>query len=365
MKIKKIVLFVFAILIVLLLFSEIIYSAQVDFETIEKKSLEAREILKKENLGFRRENKKSNSRIVSRDIVFAVYLPETDIKVIRLEVAVPKSLRDNSFKFKVLTSGFNVERLTGKGITRLEFGVDGFVVLDSRHLHLEKSRTSPRDLFYAPYSDFFQDEYFTKKGSNFYKNIMRESQEELCATGAKSKSYPEKLLCEVFPDHWLLTLGAIEQMDDGEFFKRPKYSVKKFLAHIARNGENAFYYSVSQDGARGLMQFMNSKKYPTYNQTKKDCPEIDLIADFEKGTADMKNSIKFAICLADSNLSKMPKSAKEEFLEDPFKGGEAVAAAHNGGLGRALNFLKGKKIPKETQNFIKKYKETWKILERL
>lgn len=361
---KKAILFVFAILTILLMFTEIVYSAQIDFETIEKKSLEAREILKKENLGFRKESKKQSSRIVFRDIVLAVYSPKSDIKIVCLDVAVPKSLRDNSFKFKVVTSGFKVERMAGKGITRLEFEVEGFVVLDSRHLHLEKSRTSPRDLFYAPYSDFFQDEYFTKKGSDFYKNMIRESQEELCATGAKSKTFLNKLLCEVFPDQWLLTLGSIEQMDDGEFFKRPEYSVKKFLAHIARNRENAFFYSVSQDGARGLMQFMNSKKYPTYNQTRKNCPEIGLIADFELATADMKNSIKAAICFADTNLSKFPENAKKKFLEDPFVGGEVVAAAHNGGLGRALNFLKRKKIPKETQGFIKKYRETWKILER-
>src|SRR3989344_3552453 len=337
-----------------------------DFEVLEKRSVEAREILKKDSVYFRRANKSAKSRIVSRDILLAVGSPSVDeINTIRLAVEVPISTRGSSFKFKTVTPGYIVERISGAGITRLIFKVtdkitnEEFTVWDSRHLHLENQRTSPRDLFYFPYSDVFQQEYFTEKGFLFYKNITRESQNELCASGAKSKAYPEKLLCEVFPDHWLLTLGAIEQMDDGEFFKNSDYSVNKFLTHIARNSSEAFFYSVSVDGARGLTQFMNSKRFPTYNQTRIDCPEIKLISDFEKGMADMKNSIKSAICLADMNLSKFPDSAKKKFLEDPFYGGEAVAAAHNGGLGRALNYLRGKKIPKETQNFIKKYKETW------
>lgn len=352
------------------IFLSIIFLQTLNAEIIEKKSLEAREILKKEAISFARADKNAKSRIISRDILLAVGFPSVEeIKVIKLMVEVPKSSRGSGFKFKVVTPGYNVERISGAGITRLIFRVtdkntnNELIVWDSRHLHLEKQKTSPRDLFYFPYSDFFQDEYFTKMGFEQYSRIIRESQSELCETGAKSRAYPEKLLCEVFPDLFLKTLGEIEQTDDGEFFVNSEYSVNKFLAHVARNGQNAFFYSTSVDGARGLMQFMNSKRFPTYNQTKKDCPKVGLVSDFEKGVADMKNSIKAAICLADKNLSQFPQSAKEKFLEDPFVGGEAVAAAHNGGLGRALNYLKGKKIPKETQNFIKKYKETWKILK--
>ena len=349
-----------------LLIFGLIFFQNIDPAVLEQKSLEAREIINKESVGFKRATKSPNSRIVSRDILLAVYsLADDVIKFVRLEVAVSRSIRDTSFNFKILTPGVWVERLNGKGVTRLEFDVGiNSIVLDSRHLHLENQRKSPRDLFYFPYSDTFQDEYFTKIGFERYKNITRESQNELCATGAKSRAYKDKLLCEVFPDQWLMTLGAIEQMDDGEFFDDSEYAVKKFLAHVARNGENAFYYSVSVDGARGLMQFMNSRRFPTYNQMRKACPQIGLISDFELATANMKNSIKAAICLADLNLAGMPESAKNKFLRDAFAGGEVVAAAHNGGLGRALNFLRGRRIPKETQNFVKKYKETWNILER-
>lgn len=337
----------------------------IDPEILEKKSLEARELLSKESLGFQRAGKSRNSKIISRDILFAAYSRiEDKIFLVRLEIVVPKDPRDNSFNIKSITSGFNAQRLAGRGITRFEFkvlkmggrGTEELLVLDSRQLHLEFQRTSPRDLFYFPYSDIFQHEYFTTKGFDRYSNIIRESQEELCKIGAKSRAYPEKLLCEVFPDQVFLTLGAIEQMDDGEFFADPEYSVKKFLAHMARNGKDAFSYSVSMDGARGLMQFMNSKRIRTYDLVWRKYLEVGLLYNFEKGSADMKNSIKAAICLADINLAQLSKGAEKNF--------EAIIVAHNAGVGRAKRFLKGRSIPKETQNFLKKYHGTLKILGR-
>src|SRR3989344_1400843 len=102
----------------------IILTQGIDSEILEKKSLEAREILKQEKVSFRRASKSSNSRIVSRDIVLATYSQfQNSIKVVRLEVVVPKSLNNSSFNFKVVTSGLDVERIAGKGIIRLEFKV--------------------------------------------------------------------------------------------------------------------------------------------------------------------------------------------------------------------------------------------------
>ena len=360
------------------LIMSIMLAQNVDPLVLEQKSLEAREILQQNPVKYR----VRNGRIIAREILIAVYNSLLDsIGLARIEVPVPSA---KPFSFNLLTPDFLVEHISGSQIIRLRFNIFDqdaniqLIALDSRHIHTERQRREARDLFYRPYSDIFQEDYFTQKGWSFYKSIVRESQEELCATGAKSRAYPEKLLCEVFPDHLLLTLGAIEQMDDGEFFADPDYSVKKFLAHVARNGADAFFYSTSVEGARGLMQFMNSKKIGTYDLVRKKYPEVNLISDFEKGTADMKNSIKAAICLADMNLEELPQNARDRFETDWFLGGIFVATAHNGGSGRALRlwreFEKGlidfddfkpKKglLPKETENFIKKYIAVWKILE--
>ncbi len=364
------------ILILALLFSQ-----NIDSATLEKKSIEAREILKKENVSFRRAGKAKNSRIVSRDILLAVYSQKTEmIDIIRLEVSVPKSLRDSNFNFKVVGFTYGVQRIAGKGITRLEFDVfknetlEDVIVLDSRHLHLEKNRSSPRDLFYFPYSDIFQNNYFTKNGKETYFDIISEAVEELCDTETKSLAFSDKLLCKTIPISFLTVLGAIEQTDDGEFFSNSAYALKKFSTHIARNNEKAFSYSVSVDGARGLMQFMNSSKIGTYNLVRKKYPKAKLIADFEKGTADMKNSIKAALCLADMNLAGMPDGFFWLMIKNPKIGGAILSSAHNGGLARARKLYsehKKKKInwdkfslsknvlPKETENFVKKYLKTY------
>ena len=347
-----------------------------------EKSNEARELLKESGVGFRRANKKISSVIVSRDILLVVSDKNCQkIKLVRLEV---NALSRNRFEFKVITSGYNVERISGAGITRLIFKVtdkdtgEELIVWDSRHLHLEKQRTSPRDLFYFPYSDAFLSQDIIDLGTVNLFEIMEKSKAELCATGTKSKAYPDKLLCEVIPDLWLATLGAIEQTDDADFFSDNQKAISKFLIHVARNKENAFYYSVSADGARGLMQFMNSRRIDTYNDVKRRYPAVKLISDFEKGTADMKNSIKAAICLADLNLSSLPIRARDLFLKNPNIGGTFIAAAHNGGAGRArtlwrefergtINFSNFKTtrrvLLKETENFVNKYLVFWKILE--
>ena len=54
-----------------------------DPEILEKKSFEAREILKQEEVSFRRANKNSNSRIVSRDIILAAYSQVYDETILK------------------------------------------------------------------------------------------------------------------------------------------------------------------------------------------------------------------------------------------------------------------------------------------
>ena len=362
-----------------------------DTDFVRAKSKEARELLRQETIGYRTGGVGKKFRIVNRDIMLAAYSPVRDtIDLVHLVVDVPQP--KNDFVFRVATSGYIVERLAGRGITRLMFRVvagDGeeLLVLGSRHLHLEH-QTIPRDLFYAPFSDDFLDapreDGFVNEGYKKFFSIIREAKSELCATGAKSKAYPDRLLCIVAPDQWLATLGSIEQTDDAQFFSDScgvpqcdRREIEKVMVHIARNGESAFGYSISADGARGLMQFMDSARIPTYRSMRKQYKDAGLTADFEHGSAEMKNSIKSAICLLDYHLTQLPSAVRELFLKDPKRGGAFVAAAHNAGFGHAKKMftasLKNKidwntftlpprTIPKETIGFIRKYLRTWEIL---
>ena len=356
----------------------------VDFSVLEKKSAEAREILKKESTTFKRAGKGKNSRIVSRDILLAVgSLSADEIKVIRLVVNVPKSTRDRSFKFKVATPGFDVERISGAGITRLIFKVtdkdtkEELVVWDSRHLHLENQRTSPRDLFYFPYSKYFLREEVISAGSEFLSGSIEEVRQKVCQKQIMSRALPEKPMCLVYTDidKYLYALGASEQTDDGEFSADSENSLSKFLVHVGRNRENAFYYSISEDGARGLMQFMNKKGNMTYKWVRDSYPEAGLIPDFEKGTANFQNSLLAAWLLFDLNISKISGEARNLILINPKLGGFLGASSHNAGWKRGgkrlfVEIVSGKitaetkdfsksGIPRETKVVLKKFSLLW------
>jgi hypothetical protein len=366
----------------------LIFFQTIDANIVEKKSLEAREILKKESVYFRRAGKSTKSRIVSRDILLAVGSPSADkINTVRLSVEVPKSTHGGSFKFKTVTPGYNIERTSGLGITRLIFKVtdkntnEELIVWDSRHLHLENQRTSPRDLYYFLYSDYFLQEDVTREGSDFLSGSIKEVQKEICQKKIMSRAFPGKSICDIYGDigKYLYALGASEQIDDGEFSKSSDYSISKFLVHVGRNKEQAFYYSVSADGARGLMQFMNKKRNMTYKWVKDSYPEAEFISDFEKGTADFKNSLMAGWLLFDLNISKLSNDARSLVLISPKLGGFLGAAAHNAGWKRGAKrlfaeIITGKitvetkdfgksKVPKETRGFLNKFSYVWDTVQ--
>ena len=342
---------------------------------------------------------KRGSSIVSRDIALAAYSQKRDaVEIIRLEVTVPQSVRDSRVILRVTTPGYFVERVSGKAVVRLVFRAtdshdEKLIILDARHLHLEQQKY-PRDLFYAPFDEVFIDPTFMNEGQRELLRIISEARRELCKTIARSRAYPEMPLCEVIPDQAIASLALSEQMDDGEFFgtgcKEPTctmYTMAKALSHIARNHEYAFGYSISADGARGILQFMNSRRIPTYSVVRKKYPEVGLTADYEQGTANIKNSIKAAICLFDMNLAELPEDAREAFKKDPVKWSVLGAAAHNAGAGKAIRlygelrkhktfsevdwprdtyfenaFLRAGVVPKETIGFLKKYELVYQAM---
>ncbi len=365
------------------------HAQRISPDFLREKSQEARVLLEQIPVKYYGSGKGKNFKPRTREIVLAAYSLERDtVETIKIETPIVQ--KKNSFAFTVKTPGYRVARLSGRGVTRLIFDVadasgEQMIVLDSRFMHFE-NKISPRDLFYAPYADSFIQESFILEGYEYLFRTVREAQNELCAANVLSRAYPGKRVCEVIPDLWFATLGLIEQTDDGEFFGRAcvghvgcdEVAVWKALVHIARNHEQAFSYSVSVDGARGFMQFMNTRRIPTYRSMRARYPEALLHEDFEKGTADMKNSIKAAACLLDFNLSLLPEAARAQFLANPKIGGAYGAAAHNGGAGSAqrlygavakqpsFSWTKFKAprrtVLRETEGFIKKYLRTWDIL---
>ncbi len=357
-------------------------------EVILAKSAQARSLLSQEAPQLHRQKRGARQVVVGRDILLAVYSSSRDaIEVVRLVAHVPQPR--NRFIFSVATPGFRVEWIRGRGVVHLAFRVtdswgEELTLLDSRHVLAPGGNWS--DVYYFPYTDVLQQKFFAEGGSDFFLSKIAEAKEELCGLRVKSQAFPGKLVCEVFPDELLFSIALIEQIDDREFGGAcpadncREYAVDKALVHLALNRENAFRYNVSRTGARGIMQFMNTRRIPTYRSMVRRYPEARLIEDYLSGTADIKNSLKAALCLLDWHLSILPQGVRDIFLENPRRGGIFSLVSYNAGpddAQRLYNVFERQRLSlddveilrrvlkRETFGYITKYRGVWEIIERL
>ncbi|MDA1334946.1 MAG: hypothetical protein O2794_02950 [bacterium] len=283
-------------------------------------------------------------------------------------------------RLDVLTLGYSVEWTEGRGITRFSFKIvndatgERLILIAGKHWMHE----SQSEEIYFPYSDDILTDKIVERGANFFLRAIREAQLELCALQVKSQAYPEKRLCQVFPDELIFNIALIEQIDDEEFFgvcpdaqdvhpenqifnSCAEYSIYKALVHYAQNRERAFSFVSSRAGARGAMQFMRR----SYHMTRFLYPDANLDADYARGMRDLNNGIKAAVCLLDYYLSLMPQGAIALFSKDPRTAGIYPIVAYNGGPSKAkCLYRRNCSIRnKESLGYQAKYKAAWDIID--
>lgn len=264
-----------------------------------------------------------------------------DWHTILLDVPYPLP-SDENFSFRVVSDGYRVKHVSGRGITKLNFDVRSlrqdrpFVPYGLKALWgTGPARTNRAPDFEAaiytpPYPTFYSED-LVLRGQGLLHAEAEGALEALRESGASSKSFPDRLLADVIPADLLMNVGLIEQMDPGAFKEDPRKCVAEVLMHYALNGEDAFRWIQSPANARGAYQFIR----PTYELTVSTCPGAALIPDFLRGTRSLRNMLKAAACLLDIELAKMPEDAKELFDENYRLGGIYPVAAYNGGFGKA------------------------------
>jgi hypothetical protein len=264
-----------------------------------------------------------------------------DWHVVLLEVPYPLPAED-SFSFRVLSDGYRVKHTSGRGVTKLNFDVRP--LFEDRLLvpyglkalwgtgATEKNRPPDFEaaIYTPPYPAFYTQDLILR-GRGVLYSAAEDALGALRERGVRSKSFPERLLADVIPADLLVNVGFIEQMDPAAFQENPRKSVAEVLMHYALNGKDAFRWIQSPANARGAYQFIHS----TYELTVSTCPGAALIPDFLHGTQNLRNMLKAAACLLDSELAKMPEDAKELFDENYRLGGIYPVAAYNGGFGKA------------------------------
>ena len=158
-----------------------------------------------------------------------------------------------------------------------------------------------------------------------------------------------------------LVLSIIEHIDPVRFKNCPEVDkialVHEVLTIIGANTTNAYAYSKSPAGARGLFQLVPD----TYRRLRDKYPQAGLKKDFVLGCADHLNAAKASLLLFHSDLADLPRERLSAIRKDARAAGMYLAAAYNCGSGRVGKSARkcgsewACRLPEETKIYLKKF----------
>ena len=309
------------------------------------------------------------TRITARPVALCAYKDsDRSWHVIRVALPVPvpdfykrcvasapdvASRRDCVLPYRVLTPEYQVEHLTGYGISRLTFNVshggEHLVVYRTRHVWFdddtlqsgdpERAIASARPINYTPYHPDFYDRNLVRSGRTFLQLRARQALRDLREKRVPSLAYPDEYVADVVPEETPVAVAIIEQSDDKKFGENPKGTVEAVLIEYALNGVDAFKWAQSSANALAAMQFtMNT--YHTVANEMYVTAGLDPV--FARGARDLDNSLRATICLIDLEVKNFSNAADviKLFRDDPLVGGIYPVAAYNGGHGWARNLYR-------------------------
>ena len=168
-----------------------------------------------------------------------------------------------------------------------------------------------------------------------------------------------------------LVLSIIEHIDPVRFKNCPEGDkialVHEVLTIIGANTINAYAYSKSLAGARGLFQLLPD----TYKRLRDKYPQAGLKKDFVLGCTDHLNAAKASLLLFDSDLADLPRERLSAIRRNARAAGMYLAAAYNCGSGRVGKSARkcGNQwaclLPEETKTYLKKFDVVWDLRNAL
>jgi hypothetical protein len=288
------------------------------------------------------------------NILLAVeHVKDREIKVVRVHP-----------RFGAKSNGFVVEPGRSNGVNT-KFTITN----PEHHIVLALKRpvrhgTTFKEVVYTPYSEGLDIPEVRKAGLDYLKNILDTAKSDLFAKRVRPLS-GDKFI----DDDVSLTLAIIEHIDPVKFGS-DKYTTEKLinetLVIMGTNKQNAYRYSTSKAGARGLFQFIPD----TYKRIEQLYPHAGLKKDFIQGMDDHENAAKASFLLFDADMRSLNNGKKEKLMNNPQALGRFLASAYNCGAGRTRNAMYRygdnwhSGVPAETQTYLKKYDAVWEWLQR-
>jgi hypothetical protein len=245
----------------------------------------------------------------------------------------------------VLTPGVTARHVRGTGAERLMFAFtkDGeplkvygrkFPVFDNNLVQRRKWREVARTakpIVYLPSNEDTIDPQFVSGGKTYLLDTARHAIEQLRTLNVPSAAYPGQLLADVVPASVIASLAVIEQTDDADFLAKGTGAFEDVMSHYGMKREEAYRYSVSTAKALGPMQFTNRRGNGTYSMVVRRCPAAQIDPNFERGSTNLLNAMKAAICLFDVELKQMSPEIRWPYRNNPAVLGIFPVAAYNGG----------------------------------
>ncbi len=226
------------------------------------------------------------------------------------------------------------------------------------------------EVVYTPYSPEIDTWQVREAGLNYLKTQIESARADLEERGVRLRGF-EGLSAEVEPTDVSLVLSIIEHIDP-QRFKNAAVGDEIGLVHevltiIGANTVNAYAYSKSSAGARGLFQFIPG----TYEKILRKYRAAGLNRNFVSGCSSHVNAAKASLLLFDSDLNDLPDSYLHAIGNDVRAVGRYLAAAYNCGSKRversARDCANGWTclLPEETKVYLNKFDTVWDLRQSL
>lgn len=265
-----------------------------------------------------------------------------------------------------VTPGFDVTKVRDNGVgSRFEVAYPENMAILALRTMVKAENNGHREVVYTPYSPEIDTWQVRQTGLGYLTRQIELAYEDLREKNIRLSGF-DRLLADTMPTGELsLVLSIIEHIDPVRFEHCQEGEeanlVREVLTVIGANTTNAYAYSKSPAGARGLFQFIPK----TYKRLQEKYPQAGLKRAFVPGCNDHINAAKASLLLFDSDLSYLPKEWLSDARSNVRAIGAYLAAAYNCGAKRVEESAKlcGNewtcRLPTETKIYLKKFDLVW------
>ena len=270
-----------------------------------------------------------------------------------------------------VTAGFEVRKIRENGVgSRFEVKYPDNMAILALRTTVRSGRNTFKEVVYTPYSSEIDTSSVRKAGFDYLLRQIELARKDLKARKVRLTGF-EGLAADDMPTHVALALSVIEHIDPTRFNNCQKGReialVREVLTIIGANTSNAYAYSKSPAGARGLFQLIPD----TYRSLQKKYPRSGLKENFVSGCTDHINAAKASLLLFDSDLADLPRERLHALGKNSRAVGRYLAAAYNCGSRRVDKSTRACRnewtchLPEETKTYLRKFDVVWALSKSL